>query len=175
MPFFIVAGNIAWEFIWSFIYHPDMGNFFISGYQICFFLDVFIFIMILFYGTKQSNIPIVNKNFFLIMFALILMWIPLIYFFVKQGFDTSIGANSGYLLNLIISLLCPIIYFRADPQNFSILFTIFRFIGTGCITISMFLIYPNNHFVQTLGVCCFIADLAFTIYLIKNRTKESII
>ena len=26
MPFFIAAGNLAWEFIWSVFYHPSTGK-----------------------------------------------------------------------------------------------------------------------------------------------------
>jgi hypothetical protein len=175
MPFFILAGNVAWEFVWSFIYHSDLGTFFVNGIQVCFFLDLFILSMVFLYGSKQLQIVALKKYFTLIMFVLLILWIPLIYFFVKQGYDTSIGANSGYILNLIISLSCPILYFQSDPKYFSLSFTVCRFIGTSFTTIAKFLIYPNNHFVQTLGVCCFIADLVFTIYLLRNRTKESII
>jgi len=175
MPFFILAGNFAWEFVWSFIYNNDFGTFFVDGLRICFFLDVFILIMAILYGSKQIDIPLLKKQFLWIMLLLVITWFPLNYFFVKQGYDTPIGANSGYILNFIISLLCPILYLRSESNYFSIPFTFFRFIGTAILTVLMFLIYPNNYFVQTLGVCCFIADLGFTIYLLRNRTKESII
>jgi hypothetical protein len=175
MPFFILAGNFAWEFVWSFIYQSDGGSFFVDGLRICFFLDVFILIMALLYGSKQINIPKLNKHFIWIMLLLVVVFIPLNYFFVKQGYDTPNGANSGFILNFIISISCPILYLRSESKYFSIPFTFFRFIGTAILTVVVFLTHPNNYFVQTLGVGCFIADLAFTIYLIKNRTAESII
>ncbi len=176
MPFMIAAGNISWEFVWSFCFHPNTGKFYMIGYQASFFLDVFIFALILRYGAKQIDIPILKKHFRILMIGLLFIWIPLNYFFVDQGFDTAIGANSGYILNLIISLLYPILYWRSDPSNFSKVVSWCRFLGTGFITVSMFLIYPANHLVQVLGIACFVIDLSFTIYLhtsSKNKTLQA--
>ena len=102
MPFVIAAGNIAWEFVWSFYFHPTTGFLYSLSYQACFLLDIFIFAMVVKYGAKQIDIPIMKKYFKPILFGLLFIWIPLNYFYVKQGFDTPIGANSGYILNLII-------------------------------------------------------------------------
>lgn len=168
MPFFIAAGNIAWEFIWSAFYHPDTGKLYSLSYQGAFLMDVFIFISVLRFGYKQVDIPVIQKNFKLIAICLLLMWIPLNYFFVKQGFDTAIGANSGYILNIIISLLYPILLLRSDPRNFSRIVAWSKFLGTGFITVSMFIIYPENYFVQILGVYCFILDLSYAIVLNKK-------
>ena len=93
---------------------------------------------------------------------------PLNYLFVKQGFDTSIGANSGYILNVMISMLYPLLYFRNDSKHFSKEVAWSRFLWTGCITVSMFLIYPSNYFVQILGIACFVLDLSFAIHLTRN-------
>ena len=105
MPFVIAVGNISWEYIWSFCYHPNTGTFYVYGYQASFFLDFYILLMIFKYGSKQIDIPEIKKYFTQILIGLIIIWLPLNYFFVKNGFDTPVGANSGYILNLIISLL----------------------------------------------------------------------
>lgn len=172
MPFFIATGNLAWEFIWSFFYHPDTGKLFSLSYQGAFLLDVFIFYFILKYGYKQITIPEIQKHFKLIALVLLVMWVPLNYFFVKQGFDTSIGANSGYILNLIISLLYPILLLRSDAKYFSETVAWCKFIGTGCISVSMFLIYPTNYLVHTLAISCFILDLFYAIIL-KIKLKHA--
>jgi hypothetical protein len=172
MPFFIAAGNITWEFVWSFFYHPDTGQLYSLSYQGAFLLDVFIFYSVFKYGSKQIEIPVFKKHFKLIAFALLVMWLPLNYFFVAQGYDTTIGANSGYILNLIISLLYPLLLLRSNPHNFSQTVAWSKWVGTGCITVSMFIIYPTNYFVQILGVCCFILDLTYSIAL-KKLLKES--
>lgn len=172
MPFVIASGNIAWEFVWSFCFTPTTGKLFALSYQACFVIDVFIFSMVFLYGAKQIEIPVIKKNFKVILLGITLFWLPLNYFFVKQGFDTNIGANSGYILNVMISMLYPLLYFRNDPKHFSKAVAWSRFLGTGCITISMFLIYPSNYFVQILGLTCFILDLCFAIHLTTNANKN---
>ncbi len=168
MPFVIAVGNISWEYIWSFCYHPNTGTFYVYGYQASFFLDFYILLMIFKYGSKQIDIPEIKKYFTQILIGLIIIWLPLNYFFVKNGFDTPVGANSGYILNLIISLLSPILYLRNKKEYFSRLVSWSRFLGTGCISVSMFLIYPENYFLHTLAIVCFVIDLSFTLYLEKQ-------
>lgn len=168
MPFVIAAGNLAWEFVWSYYYHPTTGYFYELGYQIAFILDIFIFFLVFKYGAKQIDIPFMKKYFKFILTGLLLFWIPINYLFVYQGFDSPIGSNSGYILNLIISMVYPFLLFRSDPKYFSPVVAWGRTFGTGCITVSMFLIYPENYFVQLLGVTCFIIDVAFSIVLLKK-------
>lgn len=171
MPFFIAAGNLAWEFVWSFYFHPDTGFLYSLSYQGAFLLDVFIFISLLRYGTKQIEIPEIKKHFKAICIGLLIIWIPLNYFFVKQGFDTEIGANSGYILNIIISFLYPILLLRTSVNYFSKTVAWCKMLGTGFITVSMFLIYPENYFVQILGVACLLLDVLY-IYLLNKKKAE---
>ena len=171
MPFFIATGNIAWEFVWSFFCHPNTGKLYALSYQGAFALDVFIFYSILKYGSKQVDIPEIKKHFKWIAIGLLIIWLPLNYFYVVQGFDTPIGANSGYILNLIISLLYPMLLLRSNPSDFSKIVAWCKFIGTGCITVSMFLIYPTNYFVQILGAACFVLDFFYSILLTQKLAK----
>ena len=173
MPFFIATGNIAWEFVWSVFFHPNTGKLYALSYQGAFLLDVFIFYSILKYGSKQVDIPEIKKHFKWIAIGLLIMWVPLNYFYVAQGFDTAIGANSGYILNLIISLLYPMLLLRSNPANFSKIVAWCKFIGTGCITVSMYLIYPTNHFVQILGATCFVLDFFYSILLTQKLAEGS--
>ena len=172
MPFVIGAGNIAWEFVWSFCYHPTTGKFYALSYQGCFFLDVFIFWMMFKYGAKQIEVPIVKKYFKYILFGLLIIWVPLNYFYVAQGYDTPVCANSGYILSLFISLLYPLLLLRNTPTNFSPTVAWCKFIGTGCVTVSMFLMYPHNYFVQILGASCFVLDFSFSILLTKQLKAQ---
>ena len=171
MPFLIAAGNIAWEFVWSFCWHPTTGRFYALAYQGCFFLDCYIFWMMFKYGHKQIEIPLMKKYFKLILVGLAVIWLPLNYFYVKQGYDTPVGANSGYILSLFISLLYPVLLLRTDVSLFSPTVAWAKWIGTGCVTVSMFLMYPENYFVQVLGGACFVLDFCFGILLTK-KLKE---
>jgi hypothetical protein len=171
MPFFIAIGNVSWEFVWSLFYHPDTGRLFSLSYQAAFVLDLFIFYKVIQYGYKQIEIPLIQKYFTWVALSLLIIWVPLNYFFVAEGFDTSIGANSGYILNLIISLLYPLLLLRGNPLNFSPVVAWFKFLGTGCITVSIFLIYPENHFLHLLGTACFCLDFGYSILLNHQLSK----
>lgn len=168
MPFLIATGNISWEFVWSFIVHPNTGQLYVWAYQGSFILDVFIFTLVFIYGSKQVDIPWLKKNFRVVLVGILLMWIPLNYFFVIQGYDDAIGATSGYILNLIISFLYPILYLKSNPENFSKEVGVFKFLGTGFISISMFIIFPKNYFLLTLCIFCAIADFIY-IFILNQR------
>lgn len=165
MPFFIAAGNLAWEFVWSVCYHPDTGRLFSWAYQCAFGIDIFIFCYLFVYGYKQVKEELFQQYFKWILIFSLALWLPLNYFFVKQGLDTSIGATSGYILNVFISLLCPLLYLRNEAHYFSKWVAWSRFLGTGFISVSMFLFYPENHLVHTLAVLCGFVDFAFILLL----------
>lgn len=171
MPFFIAAGNIAWEFVWSVFYHPNTGMLYSLSYQGAFLLDCFIFYHLLKEGAQQVNLQELKHHFKAICFGSLLMWLPLNYFFVKNGFDTSIGSNSGYILNLFISVLYPLLLLRTSAEHFSKTIAWCKMLGTGFITVSMFLIYPENYFVQTLGICCLILDCGYIALLNKKKNE----
>ena len=171
MPFFIAAGNLAWEFVWSVFYHPDTGQLYSLSYQGAFILDLFIFYHLIKNGSSQVTDPLLKKNFKLICITSLLLWIPLNYFFVKNNFDSPIGAYSGYILNLFISILYPLLLIRTSAEYFSNTIAWCKMLGTGFITVSMFLIYPENYFVQSLGVSCLILD-NFYIFLLLKKKKE---
>jgi hypothetical protein len=166
MPAYVAGANIGWEFVWSFIYHPNTGLLFSLSYQAAFLLDCFIFYSVLRYGTKQPMNSETKKLFSLINFA---FWILFSYTYMNEGYDTMIGANSGYIINVILSMQCVFLLFQTkDTAKFSMLLAWSRMLGTGLITISMFIFYPENQFVQLLGVSCFVLDNVF-IYILWKR------
>ena len=44
MPASVLCANITWEFLWGFVFIPDMGFAIALGYKVWFMLDVFIVI-----------------------------------------------------------------------------------------------------------------------------------
>jgi len=173
MPFFIAAGNLAWEFVWSTTYFPDSGILFAIQYQGAFILDCFIFYYVLKYGANYIKIPELKKHFKTVCVLSLIGWIFLNYFFVKNGFDTSIGANSGYILNIIISIMYPINMLQTGAQHFSKTVAWCKMLGTGLITVSLFFFYPENQFVQTLGILVLLLD-CFYIYLLYLFQKKTV-
>lgn len=169
MPAYVAGANIGWEFVWSFFYHPDTGLLFSLSYQAAFLLDCFIFYSVLRYGTKQPMNEESRKHFKFFCIANFIFWILFSYTYRHEGFDTMIGANSGYIINVVLSLQCVFLLFQTrDTKEFSMLLAWSRMLGTGLITVSMFIFYPENSFVQLLGVTCLLLDCSF-IYVLWQR------
>lgn len=159
MPTIAGCGNFGWEFLWSFFFITNMGAICLWAYRAWFFLDIFIFWSILKYGDQEVFIPIVRRRFRRLALVALGSWIVLFYFFGKQGFDTPIGANSAYILNLVISVSYPFMILQAPSlKGISWWVAWLKMIGTGLNTVFNFMHYPDNHFLQTLGVLCFVAD-----------------
>jgi len=169
MPAYVAGANIGWEFVWSFIYHPNTGLLYALSYQAAFLLDCFIFYSIIRYGTKQPMNPETKKHFTLFAIINFGFWILWSYFFRNEGYDTLIGANSGYIINVILSIQCVMLLFQTkDTGKFSMLLAWSRMLGTGLITVSMFIFYPESNFIKLLGVSCLILDCTF-IYVLWKR------
>jgi hypothetical protein len=172
MPAYVAGANIAWEFIWSTFYHPDTGLLYALSYIGAFILDCYIFYSILRYGTRQPMSSGMKHHFKLFALANMIFWVFFSYFYRAGGFDTSIGANSGYIINVILSLQCLAMLLQVkDTANFSLLMAWSKMLGTGLITVSMFFFYPENHFVQFLGITCLLVDNIYIGTLIRRHGK----
>lgn len=172
MPAYVAGANIGWEFVWSFIYHPNTGLLFSLSYKAAFFLDCFIFYSVFRYGTKQPINPEAKKHFKLFSLINFLFWIGFSYCYMYEFYDTKIGANSGYIINVILSLQCVFMLMQTqDTSRFSMLLAWTRMLGTGLISVSMFIFYPESRFIQLLGVSCLFLDLSYIYILWKRHGK----
>lgn len=170
MPAYVAGANIGWELVWSFFYHPNTGFLFSLSYQAAFLLDCFIFFSILRYGIKQPMPDLIKKNFTLFAVLNFIFWVFWSYFYRNEGYDTAIGANSGYIINVILSLQCLFLLLQTrETTRFSMIFAWSRMLGTGLISVSMFIFYPDSQFIQLLGVVCFIIDCTFIFLLWKRH------
>jgi hypothetical protein len=159
IPAAAVCANVAWEFVWGFLYPNDLGHFFTWGYRAWFFLDVFITYNLFRVGVKQIDTPAIRKHFVPICAATILAWAVGIFFFVRQGYDTGVGAVSGYILNVMMSWLYITLLLRHPVGWFSDLVAWSKMLAT------------LNAVVITLGVVTFVLDVAYTV-LLRQRRKE---
>jgi hypothetical protein len=174
IPAAAVAANIAWEFVWGFVYQTNMGRLFILGYQAWFFLDLFIVIGLFRYGYKQ----LLNPSFgpFLrpaVTFG-ILAWTAGLYFFVKMGYDTVTGATTGYILNVMMSALYIVVFLGLPRENFSYLVAWGKFLGTALISIFCFMVWPERPFLLTLCVVTFLLDLFYVLIFHWRMSTRSV-
>lgn len=169
MPATILAGNFAWEFLWAFVFHQDMGFAIELGYKLWFILDLYIVFSFYKYGFKQVNESVkpYYKTFFTL--GLITWWITL-YFFIKQGYDNPIGANSAYILNILISSLYVFLFLRMEDKSvFSFTVAWTKGLGTGLISVMCILKWPENYWLISMGIICFIIDVFYFYLFLKNR------
>lgn len=169
MPAYVAGANIGWEFVWSFIYHPNTGLLYALSYQAAFVLDCYIFYSVLRYGTKQPIHPEMIKYFRVFCLVNFGFWILFCFFYRNEGYDTLNGANSGYIINVILSLQCLFMLLQTkDTARFSMLLAVSRTLGTALISVSLFFFFPQNQFVQMLGIACFVMDSAY-VYVLWRR------
>ncbi len=170
MPTIAGCGNFAWEFVYSWIIITDMGSLMLWGYRAWFFLDIFIWGMLLRYGREDTFLPPLRRYFPLYAITLTIAW-GLLYWFMKEvGYETSIGAVSAYLLNSVISVLYVINFYRVrDRDHYSISVAWLKLVGTGLISLFMLMHYTHNHFIHLLAVVVFIYDAWYVAVLHAHR------
>lgn len=175
MPAFACCANVAWEFLWGFIFPTDFHYIFTVLCVIGCLLDLYIFHNLLKYGIKQQSIaslPIIKEHFKSICWFMVIAWLVVLFFLYQEGLDTPIGAHSGYILNMQISILYIIMFLKHPTAAvFSKIVAWSKMLGTGLITISMFTIYPGDHTAQTAGIIVLILDCTY-IRLLTNRKRE---
>lgn len=170
----IAAGcsNFAWEFIWSFPFKTDMGWFLVWTYRAWFFLDIYIFWLLLKYGPTQVSAPLMKKYFKPMCVGLLALFTLLYYWFVKEGHDTLIGANSAYIAQMFVSVLSlTLLLNNPDLKGFSFNVAWLRTFGTGANTVFMFLHYRDNHFLHSMAATSFVIDLVFIGVFLRLRSR----
>jgi hypothetical protein len=170
MPALVAGANIGWEYVWSFRFKPDTGALFLAMYRGAFFLDLFIFCLLLEHGARQPMPAAMRRHFRPVAFANAVLWGALCYFFTAEGYDTRIGANSGYVINVFLSASYLLNVLRGeDPTLYSPVIAWSKMLGTGAITVSLFLIYDGHEFVKLLGVICAVLDVTCIAALRSRR------
>lgn len=172
MPVYVAIGNIAWEFVWSFIYKTNMGEFYLWGYRAWFFLDLVILFLLIKYGAKQFTIRSMKTYFKPIVVFLLTFFLFFFYYFVKGGYDTPIGAVSAFFLSIGISTLyINLLLTNKNASNFSLTSGVFRAIGDTVLTIFV-VKYSGIEMVMVMGSYVVVLDFLYVILLYKMKKKQ---
>ena len=170
IPAFSVTHNVAWEFVWSFMYKTELGELFVWGIRAWFLTDVWLVYRLWQYGDKQVSHPYLKKHFHLLMPIFILGWIVLFNSFLQQ-YPDPIGATTGYAVNLIMSLLYVNLFFQNPAQPaLTLSIAVCKMFGTGFVGVGVWLGNTSAPFVIALAILTFIVDIWYC-YLLMNRTK----
>ncbi|MCX7207632.1 MAG: hypothetical protein NT086_16965 [Proteobacteria bacterium] len=170
MAVIAAASNLAWEFVWGVLLRTDMGVFLVWTYRAWLFFDLFIVWQVLKLGTGQFTTPLFKRYYQPIVWASVVFFILLYWTMALSGIETPIGARSAYICQFIISLLCLILLVQ-QPSTIGYAWAIAwtRTLGTGLVSIFMYLHYPHDYFILTLAVASTLLDVGYCGYLLYLR------
>lgn len=174
MPMFVGAGNIAWEFIWSFFFFTNMGVVFLWGYRIWFFLDVVIFYLLYKYGHKQVDGTWLRKNYKYIFAFITLFFCFFFHQFADGGYDTKIGATSAYMLSVGISTLYIGLYLRRSKEyTFSWTAAWTRAVGDTIMSVFV-LRYYDIGILWVMAAYVILLDMYYVYLVYKDRKNKKL-
>ena len=162
IPAGAVVANIAWEFVWGFLYPNSLGRFFSWGYRIWFFFDLAIVYLLFRFGDRQIDLPDLKAVFRPACVFGIAAWALGIYFFVGEGYDTGYGAISGYILNTMMSALYVVVILRhGHLHDFSLVVAWSKMLGTALLTVFNFVVQAGNPYLLLLCLLTLALDLLY--------------
>lgn len=171
IPILAAIANVTWEFVWGFTVTVPMGWGLQVVYQGAFLIDCVILVAVFRYGWKQTDLVILRRWWPLVVVGLIAAWTAFYVTFERQGYDLPLGSNSAYLDNVMMSALYLWYGLTRDPGSLSTVAAWGKGIGTGMVTVFVFLVYPDNHVVQVLGVIVAVLDVGYLVVL-RARTRH---
>jgi len=178
IPAGAVVANIAWEFVWGFLYPNELGRFFSWGYRVWFFFDLAIVYLLFRWGDKQTALSELKASFRPACVFGIAAWAIGIYFFVGEGYDTGYGAISGYILNTMMSALYVVIILRhGELYEFSLLVGWSKMLGTALLTVFNFIVQSGNPYLLLLCLLTLVLDLLYIglFYLIRSGRAAGLV
>jgi hypothetical protein len=171
IPVLAATGNIAWELIWGFFFSVDMGYGLQNVYRGAFIIDAGIIYLVFRYGRAQASTPLVRRWFAPLVVGLLLAWgWVVVAMHHTPNVDLPLGSTSAYLVNLLESGVY--LWFGLmvlDPKVMSLVVAWSKGLGTGFVTVFVFLEYPDHAFVKTLAVVVGIIDAIYIALLYARR------
>jgi hypothetical protein len=150
-----------------------MGLIVVWGYRIWFLLDLYIFAGVVRLGAAQISIEALRPRFKPVIILVAIAWAIVYYFFKVEGFDTVIGAVSAYVAQSLISILYLLLLLRHHKLVwFSYPVAWLKMLGSGLITVFMFIHYPENHFLQTIAGASLVIDCIYIYVYYQRRRSE---
>lgn len=174
MPLIALAGNISWEFIFSFVY-PQVGephgSMQLPVNITWFFLDVVILYQYIKYGHGDFIAKWPKLLFFPTIISSILVAFGLELLIINE-FKDSIGIYTAFGANLVISItFIQMFYSRNSLKGQSIIIAISKMLGT---FFSYFMVQPyvpHSKLVIMLWLTCFLFDFTYCL-LVLNMKKR---
>jgi len=171
IPVLAAIANVTWEFVWGFTVTVPMGWGLQAVYRGAFLIDFFILVAVYLYGWKQTDLLVLRRWWPAVVTGILAAWVAFYVTFEQQAYDLPLGSNSAYIDNVMMSSLYLWYGLTRDPRSLSTVAAWSKGLGTGMVTVFVFLAYPDNHFVQALGIIVALLDVGYLVVL-RARTHH---
>jgi hypothetical protein len=160
MPFFALALNLTWEFIYSFLLGGELSLQLVINI-IWFFFDVVILYTYFRYGRKEFP-NTVDPRWFVPWSVWVLAVGFVTQYFTALEFPGLPGAMySAFVINLVMSVLFITMLVRRDSvEGQSMGIAVFKWLGTAAPTLLFYLVSGSN-LVLVLGIVIFVFDVIY--------------
>ncbi|HXS36504.1 MAG TPA: hypothetical protein VN721_07370 [Flavipsychrobacter sp.] len=164
MPFWALAFNICWEFMFSIVFSANADSVQLIVNRIWLAFDFFILIAYFAYGIREWP-RYLSKWLFYPYSILVLIMSYLFIYFITIRLNEFNGMSIAFMQNLMMSwLFIAMLNNRKSLVGQSLGIAIFKMIGTLAPTLE----FAGRHqFVLFLGSCCFIADWIYIVMVAK--------
>jgi hypothetical protein len=171
IPVLAATGNIAWELLWGFSFHVDMGYGLQNIYRGAFLIDAVILYLVFKHGRDHTQAPLVRRWYPALVVLLLLGWGWLVVaMHHTPNVDLPLGSTSAYLVNLLesgIYLWFGMTVLAVGSMSMVVAWS--KGLGTGFVTVFVFLQYPDHSFVKVLAVLVAIIDAAYLALMYARR------
>lgn len=170
MPLVALCANVAWEFIFSFIYPHPQPQLFIDYLWLVF--DLGILVQYLQYGRKEfpSHLP---STLFYGTFLFTLFFSALAIVAMAHEFNDYIGIYAAFAQNLMMSVVFIRMFIkRNSSQGQSVYIALNKMVGTLFPSFLFYLYFPNSNLLILLYFGIFVLDLVYFLLLYFKIQEE---
>ena len=173
MPMVALCMNIAWEFIFSFIYPSDGPQLYVNYVWVSFDLIIVRQYLNL---NKSAFAKYLPKKLFYPAFCSVLAIGFFNMLFATTELGTKLGSHyTAFEINLIMSVLFVYLLLSADrTQGQSIYIAATKMIGTAFASVMSFLEFPSSPLLNFLYVAIFLCDGAYTVLLYQKLAVQDL-
>lgn len=172
IPAIAATGNITWEFLWGYVYPQNMGWGLQLIYMGAFLMDVAILYGVYRFGRLQVHDERARPWWPVIATTLLIVWTAWYVAFIERGDDLPLGSVTAYTVNLVMSLAYLWFGITKPIEQLSMIAAIFKGLGTGGVTVFVFMVYSDHQLVMTLAIMVSILDAAYVCLLLVRRHRE---
>lgn len=172
MPVAALCANLAWEFVFSFIYKWDAPQNIINVVWLLF--DLVILYQVIRYGTREGNSPLPPGLFYAGLAFGLAVAIPVIILMARE-FNDFHGKYSAFGQNFMMSVLfIGMLAQRGSSRGQSLYIALFKFVGTLLPCILCYVKHPDLQLLNFVYIAIFVADVAYLFMLHRCLRREGI-